>query len=76
MFAGPSFGRILLLMGILFIVAGVIFMVAGRIPYLGRLPGDFRVERENVKVYFPLTTSLLISAFLTLMFWLFSRMGR
>ncbi len=37
---------------------------------LGRLPGDIRVERENFKLYFPLTTCVLISLVLTLVMWL------
>lgn len=40
---------------------------------LGRLPGDIVIERENYRFYFPLTTSILISLALTLLFWLFRK---
>jgi hypothetical protein len=40
---------------------------------LGRLPGDIVVERPNFRFYFPLVTSILLSVFLSLLFWLFRR---
>jgi hypothetical protein len=40
---------------------------------LGRLPGDFHVEREGFSLYFPLTTSLIVSAVLTAVIWLLRR---
>ncbi len=40
---------------------------------LGRLPGDILIRRENFTFYFPLTTSLLASLALTLLFWLFRK---
>jgi hypothetical protein len=40
---------------------------------LGRLPGDIVIEREGFRLYVPITTSLLISAVLTLGFWLFRK---
>jgi hypothetical protein len=40
---------------------------------LGRLPGDIIIERDNFHFYFPVTTSILISLILTLLFWLFRR---
>ena len=46
---------------------------AGKAPWLGRLPGDIYIERENWRFYFPLGTSILLSIVLSLLFWLFSR---
>lgn len=40
---------------------------------LGKLPGDILIEKENFSVYFPLTTSILISLILSLLFWLFRK---
>ncbi|MEO8992103.1 MAG: DUF2905 domain-containing protein [Nitrosospira sp.] len=40
---------------------------------LGRLPGDITIERENFKLYFPLTTGLLVSLFLSILLWWWSR---
>ena len=63
----------------LLIVIGVILVAVGLLwPYLaklglGRLPGDIVVERENARFYFPITTSIIISIILSLLFWLFRR---
>lgn len=40
---------------------------------LGRLPGDIIVDRGNVVLYLPITTSILVSLLLSLLLWLFSR---
>lgn len=66
-------GKILIIFGILLIVAGLLFLYDGKIPFLGRLPGDIRIERENFSFYFPLGTCLLLSVLLSLIFWLFRR---
>jgi Protein of unknown function (DUF2905) len=66
-------GKVLILLGSLLIIAGLFFTYGGRIPLLGKLPGDIRIQRENFSFYFPLATCLLISALLSLIFWLFRR---
>jgi hypothetical protein len=62
----------LILAGAALIVVGMLWSVAERFG-LGRLPGDIALERGNVRFYFPLTTSILISAILSLLVWLFRR---
>jgi hypothetical protein len=66
-------GRFLILLGAILIVVGVLVHLTGRIPWLGRLPGDFVIKRENFTFYFPIATSILLSIVLTLLFWLFRR---
>lgn len=66
-------GKILILFGILLIVAGGLLLFGGKIPFLGRLPGDIRIERENFTLFFPLGTCLLLSVLLSLLLWLFRR---
>ncbi len=69
-----SIGRALIVMGIVLIVAGVLFTLGERLPFrLGRLPGDFVVRGRNSVFYFPLATCVLVSAILSLVFWLFRR---
>lgn len=64
-------GKIMVLIGLgLAILGGVIWWAGHSNLPLGRLPGDIRIERGNFKFYFPLTTCLLISAVLALIFWL------
>jgi hypothetical protein len=69
----PDLGRMLIFAGILLALAGVVLVFSGRIPWLGRLPGDFVYRRGNFTFYFPLVTSLLLSLVLTLLFALFRR---
>jgi membrane protein implicated in regulation of membrane protease activity len=64
--------RILILAGIVLLAAGILWPLISRLG-LGRLPGDISIERGNVRFYFPLVTSLVISVALTLLFWLFRR---
>jgi hypothetical protein len=70
-------GRLLIGFGIVMIIVGGILLLggnlAGKVPWLGRLPGDIRIERGNWSFYFPIVTCLVISAILTLIFALFRR---
>ena len=65
-------GRLLMVLGgVLFVVGGL--LAAGGVPWLGRLPGDLMFRRGPVTVYLPIATCLLLSAALTLGFWLLRR---
>lgn len=66
-------GKALMAIGAVIVLIGAVMVLSGRIPWLGRLPGDFLIERRNFTFYFPLATSILISVLLTLLFWLFGR---
>jgi Protein of unknown function (DUF2905) len=61
-------GKMLVMLGIALTVFGALLWLGGKLPWLGRLPGDIRVERDHFRFYFPLTTCLLISILLTLLF--------
>jgi len=67
------FGKALMLLGGILLALGALFSFGGKIGWHGRLPGDFRFEREGVSFYFPLATSLLPSLLLTLILNLFRR---
>jgi hypothetical protein len=57
-----AFGRLLMILGVVIAVAGLLIWLGGRyFPWLGNLPGDLRYETDNVKVYFPLVTMILVS---------------
>jgi hypothetical protein len=64
--------RILITFGIVLVVLGLLWPWLSRLG-LGRLPGDFVIEREGFRFYFPLMTGLIVSAVLSLLFWLFRR---
>jgi len=70
-------GRWLIIVGATIVLCGVVILVLDRIPGLriGRLPGDIVIKRGDFRLYFPITTSILLSALLTLVFWLFGRRG-
>ena len=57
----PSIGKILIIIGAVIILIGVVVLYANKIPYIGRLPGDIYIKRDNFVFYFPLTTCILIS---------------
>lgn len=58
-------GRILIYIGILITaVGGLIYFVGGNFSWLGHLPGDIRIEKENFSFYFPITSMILISLIL------------
>ena len=60
-------------MGLVLVAAGVIISIAQRIPWLGRLPGDIYIKKENFSFSFPLATCILLSLLLSLILWLFRR---
>lgn len=64
-------GKILIAAGIILLIAGLVLLFAGdKFSWLGRLPGDIRVEKENFRFYFPVTTMILLSILLTFILWL------
>ena len=66
-------GRSLILAGLLLLVAGLVVSFSSRIPWLGKLPGDFTYRSGGLTVYFPLATCLVISVALSLLSYLFRR---
>ena len=63
-------GKFLAVAGLVMALIGLfLWRFSGKIP-LGRLPGDIAIQKENFSFYFPLTTCLLLSVGLTLIFWL------
>jgi hypothetical protein len=79
-----SLGKVFIGVGLCVALVGLLLLVADRVPgvgnllgWLGKLPGDISVRRDNVSFFFPFTTSLLLSVALSLVFylitWLFRR---
>ena len=68
-------GKILIYAGIILIIAGAIIYFAGdKLGWLGHLPGDIRIEKENFRFYFPITTMIIISVVLTLILYIFRKL--
>lgn len=66
-------GKLLIIVGILCIVVGVFMTYGPKLPFLGKLPGDISVEKENFKFYFPLTSSIIVSILVSLLLLLLNR---
>jgi hypothetical protein len=67
-------GRTLIFIGLALVVLGLLVSFGEKLPIrFGRLPGDIVVRGKNSVFYFPIVTSLLLSALLSLAMWLFSR---
>lgn len=70
-------GKVLIAAGLLVAALGVLLVLGDKLPWLrlGKLPGDIAVERGNFRLSFPIVTSLLLSAVVSLVLWLLSRRG-
>ena len=65
-------GSVLITLGIGLVVVGLLVSLGG-FGWFGRLPGDIRVERETVRVYFPFASMIVISIVLNLVFYIIRR---
>jgi uncharacterized protein HemY len=66
-------GKMLILLGGVLLGLGVLLTLGGKLPWLGRLPGDIVIQRDNFSFYFPLTTSILVSVLVSLVLFLLRR---
>ncbi|NIL97912.1 MAG: DUF2905 family protein [Planctomycetales bacterium] len=69
-------GWFLVISGGLIAAVGFIWLLAPAVPWLGKLPGDVRIERESFRFYFPLTTCVLVSLLVTAVLWLVRYLAR
>lgn len=63
-------GWLLVVAGLVILGIGIVWIMGPSIPWLGKLPGDIRVERGNFRFYFPVATCILISLAITGITWL------
>lgn len=64
--------KILITIGVILVLVGLLWPWITRLG-LGRLPGDIVIERDNFRLYLPITTSIVVSIVLTVIFWLFRK---
>jgi hypothetical protein len=70
----PQLGKILIIAGIFLVIAGiVVYFASDKLGWLGHLPGDIRIEKENVKFYFPITTMIILSIVVSVIIWLIKK---
>jgi H+/Cl- antiporter ClcA len=64
-------GKWIIFAGIIIVAAGIlIYFFHDKLQWLGRLPGDIRIEKENFRFYFPITSLILLSLFATVVIWI------
>lgn len=63
-------GWVLILIGVMIAAVGLVWLLAPAVPWLGKLPGDIVIERGGFRFYFPITTCIVLSLFLTAALWL------
>jgi len=66
-------GKALIIAGLVIFVAGVLVLYGPKIPFLGKLPGDIRIQGQNGGFYFPVVTCIVISVIATIVLNLFFR---
>jgi len=66
-------GKFLIVVGLVVVGAGLLLLLSDKIPWLGRLPGDITIKRDNITFFFPLATCILISVIVSLILWFFRR---
>jgi hypothetical protein len=69
-------GKMLVLFGAIMIIVGAMMMFSDKIPYLGKLPGDINIKKDNFQVFIPITTSIILSIFLSLILWAISYLNK
>jgi len=69
----PELGKLLIVLGVAFVVLGLALWSGFGASWLGRLPGDIRIERSNSTFYFPIVTCIIISVVLSIIFSFFRR---
>jgi hypothetical protein len=65
-------GKILIVLGAVLVGVGLLVTFFDKIPFLGKLPGDIHIKRENFQFYFPIATSVVLSLLITLILWIVS----
>ncbi len=71
-----NIGKFLVVAGVVIVVAGVGLLFFDKIPFLGKLPGDINIKRENFHFYFPIMTGIVLSVLISLIIWLISHMRK
>lgn len=66
-------GKMIIVAGLVMVAVGLIFLLANKLPFLGKLPGDILLKKENITLYFPLATCIFISIVLSLISMLWTK---
>lgn len=73
-----NMGKVMMIIGGVLLMGGAVIYLLGdkiRWNWLGNLPGDIRIEKENFKLYFPLMTSILLTLVVNVLIWIFKKLS-
>jgi uncharacterized protein HemY len=65
--------KVMIVIGSVLIAVGLVILVFPRLPFVGRLPGDILIKKENYTLYFPLATSIVISIIISLILYFINK---
>lgn len=65
--------KIIIVIGVVLVLIGLIILFLQKVPFLGKLPGDILIKKENFTFYFPLSTSIVVSIIVCLILYLISK---
>lgn len=68
-----AFGKMLIVFGLVIAGAGLLLLLSDKVGWIGKLPGDITIRRENFTFHFPIVTCILVSIVISLLFWLFRK---
>ncbi|PWU03932.1 MAG: DUF2905 domain-containing protein [Bacteroidetes bacterium] len=70
----PETGKILIIAGVILLLGGImVYFFHDKLHWIGHLPGDIRIEKENFKFYFPISTMILFSILASFVIWLIKK---
>jgi hypothetical protein len=72
-FPMADFAKIIIILGIVLVIVGVILLFIHKVPFIGKLPGDIVIKKDNFTFYFPIATSIVISIILSLILYLIGK---
>ncbi len=65
--------KVIIIIGVVLILVGLAILVLPRLPFVGKLPGDILIKKENYTFYFPLATSIVISIIISLVLFIINK---
>ncbi len=68
--------KLLIAFGVIIVVAGVVLLLLGKVPFLGKLPGDFTFSSGGMTCFVPLATSIILSILLTIILNVIARLWK
>ncbi|MDP4173905.1 MAG: DUF2905 family protein [Bacteroidota bacterium] len=66
-------GKLIIILGVIIILIGVVVVFWGKIPFLGKLPVDIYIKKDNYSLYIPLASSILLSIIISIIMYFFRK---